>query len=253
MQAGFIAYLLFLGSRGVDAFFDARPPPDAAVNYTAHNVAVLVQVRPARPACCRAAMLPRILVVTSFPEGVGAKMQDLLAHSGFHHMPAQPAAPLRSHPSADSGPRPGLPHHLHLWRQCAGADGCVVYWSRLHDQGPNCCVLLLCELLVASTSSPSSSISLTHTTSPLLLPLCCCPYTGLTIQLLLFPDSLREEGGARKRAPALPKVRPFCQAAAWPAQRLTCGALSTLWSAFCAPQLFTEYALLARLLGITQP
>lgn len=56
VQAGFIAYLLFLASRGVDAFFDARPPPDAAINYTTHNVAVLVQVRPAQPACCRAAM-----------------------------------------------------------------------------------------------------------------------------------------------------------------------------------------------------
>lgn len=77
-------------------------------------------------------------------------------------------------------------------------------------------MLLLSELLVASTSSASSSISLTHTTSPLLLPLCCWPYTGLTIQLLLFPDSLRKEGGARKRAPALPKVRPSCQVAASP-------------------------------------
>ncbi len=57
MQAGFIAYLLFQASRGVDAFFDARPPPDAATQYTAHNVAVLVQVRLAVPAtawlqCC---------------------------------------------------------------------------------------------------------------------------------------------------------------------------------------------------------
>lgn len=47
VQAGFIAYLLFMASQAVDAFFDARPPPDVATQYTAHNVAVLVQVRPA--------------------------------------------------------------------------------------------------------------------------------------------------------------------------------------------------------------
>lgn len=44
VQAGVIAYFLYLASRGVDAFFDARPPPDALTQYTAHNVVVLVQV-----------------------------------------------------------------------------------------------------------------------------------------------------------------------------------------------------------------
>lgn len=49
-----------------------------------------------------------------------------------------------------------------------------------------------------------SPVAATH--RPCLPPLLL--QTGLTIQLLLFPDSLREEGGARKpRAPALPKVR----------------------------------------------
>lgn len=32
------------------------------------------------------------------------------------------------------------------------------------------------------------------------------PAAGLTIQLLLFPESGREEGGTGKRAPQLPKV-----------------------------------------------
>lgn len=32
------------------------------------------------------------------------------------------------------------------------------------------------------------------------------PQAGLTIQLLLFPDSLRDQGGPRKQAPKLPKV-----------------------------------------------
>lgn len=39
-QAGAIAYLLFLASSRVDAFFDGQPLPD---QYTARNVAVLVQ------------------------------------------------------------------------------------------------------------------------------------------------------------------------------------------------------------------
>lgn len=43
VQAGGIAFVLLLAARAVDSFFEGQPMPDAAVNYTAHNVTVLVQ------------------------------------------------------------------------------------------------------------------------------------------------------------------------------------------------------------------
>ena len=43
LQAGGIAFVLLLAARAVDSFFEGQPMPDAAVNYTAHNVTVLVQ------------------------------------------------------------------------------------------------------------------------------------------------------------------------------------------------------------------
>lgn len=42
-QAGIICWFLFQASRGVDAFFDRQTLPDPVSQYTAHNIAVLVQ------------------------------------------------------------------------------------------------------------------------------------------------------------------------------------------------------------------
>lgn len=42
-QAGIICWFLFQASRGVDAFFDRQSLPDPVTQYTAHNIAVLVQ------------------------------------------------------------------------------------------------------------------------------------------------------------------------------------------------------------------
>lgn len=42
-QAGVICYLLFQASTAVDAYFDRQNLPDITTQYTAHNVAVLVQ------------------------------------------------------------------------------------------------------------------------------------------------------------------------------------------------------------------